>query len=193
MKTYQLTREDNLGLAIMGRNKKPKKNDIVICTACVKHTTKRKSVPLPCSHRYCHPCVKQMVAVSLEVGGNFPPRCCNTEIPFRKATYKRILGNPLLREVEKELRKRIDSLPTYCSSESCNEYIAPSNVLYYGANCPCGQRTCIRCKHEMHRGQCKLAAFEDKKFLELAARKRWKRCPNCGATVERDGGCNHVV
>ncbi|RHN67220.1 putative transcription factor C2H2 family [Medicago truncatula] len=33
----------------------------------------------------------------------------------------------------------------------------------------------------------------DKKFLELAKRERWKRCPSCSIYVERINGCNHMM
>jgi E3 ubiquitin-protein ligase RNF144 len=168
-----------------------KRQETVLCTACIEHNTKRRSITLPCSHRYCHPCVKKMVAAS--IGGHFPPRCCNQEIPYRKTTYKRVLGVPLFTRVQKAFGRSMGTLPTYCSSEACKEYIMPSNVLHYGAYCPCGQRTCTRCKQEMHRGQCKITSSEDTSFLQLASRKKWKRCPNCGAAIERVAGCHSVV
>lgn len=164
----------------------------IICAACTEHKARSKAVALPCSHRYCHACVKQMIATSLEVGGNFPPRCCSQEIPFEKPTYQRILGKRLLRKSRNFIRKRKES-ETYCSSETCKELIAPSNVLYYGASCPCGQRTCIRCKKEMHRGQCKeVLSEEDLKFIRLATLLKWKRCPVCGAVVSRINGCDSI-
>jgi E3 ubiquitin-protein ligase RNF144 len=33
----------------------------------------------------------------------------------------------------------------------------------------------------------------DMKFLELAKRERWRRCPRCSIYVERINGCDHMI
>jgi len=59
--------------------------------------------------------------------------------------------------------------------------------------CPkCSGLFCVRCGNKEHDGHPCRADREVESALGKSAAKNTKRCPNCGATITKNGGCNHM-
>ncbi|GAW20178.1 hypothetical protein ANO14919_096750 [Xylariales sp. No.14919] len=86
----------------------------------------------------------------------------------------------------------------YCHSADCGAFIPTTNRKRRVGECVmCSKKTCKACKAKSHFGPCDKAKLEASKRAEdqvylLAEQKGWKRCPNCLALVQKEGGCNHM-
>ncbi|PVZ97466.1 hypothetical protein BB558_003028 [Smittium angustum] len=84
--------------------------------------------------------------------------------------------------------------PMTCSfSPSSSKYIVPT-VL-----CKCGYKFCFGCKRQNHQPAiCKIAELWELKCKDDSETAHWivsntKECPGCKATIEKNGGCNHMT
>ncbi|WKX90468.1 hypothetical protein Q1695_009370 [Nippostrongylus brasiliensis] len=65
--------------------------------------------------------------------------------------------------------------------------------------CSCTMRFCFGCAHEWHEPvNCRLLKLWLKKCSDDSETSNWinantKECPKCQVTIEKDGGCNHMV
>ncbi|KAF2235569.1 hypothetical protein EV356DRAFT_444830, partial [Viridothelium virens] len=168
----------------------------VECIVCVSKISVSDAVLLPCSHVYCRLCISHHFALACKNESSFPPRCCNREVPLLRVQH--FLPADVVRKFkEKAVEYRTPgAIRTYCANLRCSTFIDP--VLYSRlgdnlAKCPkCSTLTCTRCKSEKHDGECrKDSEFQD--VLNLAEKKKWRRCNNCGRLVELAQGCNHIV
>lgn len=87
----------------------------------------------------------------------------------------------------------------WCPSADCNYAI---KVLYVEARpvaCKCGHVFCFECGENWHDPvQCRLLKKWIKKCDDDSETSNWiaantKECPKCNVTIEKDGGCNHMV
>lgn len=65
--------------------------------------------------------------------------------------------------------------------------------------CKCGHIFCFECGENWHDPvQCRLLKKWMKKCADDSETSTWiaantKECPKCNVTIEKDGGCNHMV
>lgn len=65
--------------------------------------------------------------------------------------------------------------------------------------CKCGHTFCFECGENWHDPvQCRLLKKWMKKCADDSETSTWiaantKECPKCNVTIEKDGGCNHMV
>lgn len=95
--------------------------------------------------------------------------------------------------------------PGHCPYTDCSAFLdLPTDTAGGGVEClECHRLFCAPCKVPFHAG-LSCAEFqalppgersaEDRALLQLAEEAGWKRCPQCGAVVDRlPGGCNFMV
>lgn len=51
------------------------------CTSCMETTPEPRLIHAPCSHEYCHDCVKSLFTSAMRDESLFPPKCCRQVIP----------------------------------------------------------------------------------------------------------------
>lgn len=87
----------------------------------------------------------------------------------------------------------------WCPSTGCTYAI---KVLYADARpakCKCGHDFCFECGENWHDPvQCDLLKKWMQKCSDDSETSNWiaantKDCPKCKATIEKNGGCNHMV
>ncbi|SCO85803.1 uncharacterized protein FRV6_09930 [Fusarium oxysporum] len=153
---------------------------------------------VPCEHDYCCPCLIRTFELSLTSPWQFPPDCCDEEIPLRVIEQhlpENVVQRYREKLVEHETRDR-----TYCSNRQCLKFIPPKNISDSGEPCyrdeeqctACNEITCTNCKNKAHTGACE-QQVEREQALALAESEGWKRCARCGHLIERNGGCTHLV
>jgi hypothetical protein len=52
------------------------------CTSCFDDFPVTTLVGLPCTHKYCKPCLTTLIMTALQTESAFPPKCCLSEIPI---------------------------------------------------------------------------------------------------------------
>lgn len=161
------------------------------CVACLEMKFGSDTIQVPCAHRYCVECIKDMFENSLSNGTLSPPNCCREAIAL--SSVQAVLGQPLVRRFkEKECELR-DPFRTYCANRDCSTYIAPELVMQYVGTCrSCQNRTCVWCKEFAHPGAC-AKDRETEKVLEKAKADKWQRCYKCYTMVELKSGCYHIT
>ncbi|KAL1851730.1 hypothetical protein Daus18300_012415 [Diaporthe australafricana] len=93
----------------------------------------------------------------------------------------------------------------YCYRKICGSFIPMADRTKTKGHCPrCRRFTCCRCRrgwhtHQSNNGRCDACkdrmtvVNNDRKFIVMARRKGWKRCPRCRMFVEKTrGGCGSV-
>ncbi|KAK2461385.1 hypothetical protein APHAL10511_006609 [Amanita phalloides] len=56
----------------------------------------------------------------------------------------------------------------------------------------CATSTCVSCRGRAHTGQT-CTDNKDVAFWNMVKVKRWRQCPECGAVIEKNGGCSHMA
>lgn len=87
----------------------------------------------------------------------------------------------------------------WCPSADCTFAIKVSHVEARPVICKCGHMFCFECGENWHDPvQCRLLKKWIKKCDDDSETSNWiaantKECPQCKVTIEKDGGCNHMV
>eukprot|EP01117_Protostelium_nocturnum_P002834 TRINITY_DN13754_c0_g1_i1.p1 TRINITY_DN13754_c0_g1~~TRINITY_DN13754_c0_g1_i1.p1 ORF type:complete len:533 (-),score=158.03 TRINITY_DN13754_c0_g1_i1:49-1647(-) len=106
-------------------------------------------------------------------------------------------GQELEDFLEKLTDNAINFNPNYkkCPNPDCNFAIEMDGCTDQFPECGrCYSKWCIECNGKAHEGfECEQAKSDDDKMLELALKKDTKPCPHCKATIQKSGGCSHII
>lgn len=86
-----------------------------------------------------------------------------------------------------------------CVNQQCTKILTVDEVgLCDVARCKCGTRTCWLCGNNLHApATCeqseKWLTDYSNDFEKIWLSKNTKKCPNCKAYIEKNGGCNHMT
>ena len=90
----------------------------------------------------------------------------------------------------------------FCSTPDCSYVMkiqSHDHNVGIEVACECGETLCSSCGSKWHDPvQCDLLKLWKKKCDDDSETYNWihantKECPKCKATIEKDGGCNHVI
>lgn len=146
-----------------------------------------------CGHYYCHKCFKEILIGAMKDEERYPPRCCGRNIPIGVSgpivLSQQEYRDYKARSIEWDTKDRL-----YCADPKCAQFIPPSNIKSETGFCK-------RCKKETH-VICRLLSHQKgidcpkdtalQEVISLAKSNKWQRCTECGAMVERWGGCHHM-
>ncbi|KAK2440799.1 putative E3 ubiquitin-protein ligase RNF217 [Trifolium repens] len=162
-----------------------------------------------CNHPFCTKCISKYVKVKRKekvAKVNCPHPNCSVELKpqhLRSILSKNIIVDweSAIYESSIPLRKKI-----YCPYKNCSLLMVNNGAeKVTSCECPsCHRLFCAQCKVPWHANiNCrkfqKLKKVSDKeqqldmKFLELAKRKEWQKCPRCSMHVEKAEGCSHMT
>ena len=158
-----------------------------------------------CKHSFHVDCLKEFLKEEANKRA-FPIKCphdeCAEEIV--DSDIRSIFGNN--NEYRAQYNKTyveysIDKEPNkyiYCPAKDCKHVWCitrlPENRRL---DCPiCRESYCFRCRAKWHietgckKARKKIENEEENTFKKFIKDKRFKKCPNCGQTIERTEGCN---
>ncbi|KAK2154253.1 hypothetical protein LSH36_273g03080 [Paralvinella palmiformis] len=164
-------------------------------------TAKKEMTGLECGHKFCSACWSRYLTTKIMDEGmgqkysylfflyytvllNF------VRDPKVKLKYQHLITNSFV-ECNRLLR--------WCPSPDCGHVI---RVHYYDCKpvkCACNHVFCFACGENWHDPvKCKWLSKWIKKCDDDSETSNWiaantKECPKCNATIEKDGGCNHMV
>jgi hypothetical protein len=164
------------------------------CNACLENHHAAMMIKLPCEHRFCGGCVKELFMRSIKDQPLFPPRCCRQEIP--PSMIRNHMSPDEIEAFETASIEFTTIDKTYCSNSECGKFIPPetNTLLPRAARCKaCTSLTCVKCKGAYHdrRGCPKDPSLEHAK--QLAREMGWQECPQCHSFVELRSGCYHMT
>ena len=188
----------------------------VKCVFCMEQCPVASTLSAPCSHYICRSCVTRNVEVCTRDETTYPPKCCGNKLPSRdlinllkdlslRARYeiKCIEYSTPIRDriycckcTDFLGQKRTDASSSSLSSstfKSASSSTSTRSVAHEALCCyRCLISTCMACRQAAHPSRRCLETPEDLAFKRLSAKKRWRKCPNCEAVVERRAGCSHI-
>jgi ariadne-1 len=186
------------------------------CSMCWDQFEAGKTASLACAHPFCFSCWASnlsfhfansgMNAIAVHCPTKGCPQFCG------KISMDRIFG-PESAESKRYLKTIFQSfVSTHDRFRSCPAALCEYVVKYpvsRGAvsepsapvRCLCGYRYCFVCGFEDHSpASCAMMEWWKKKEVDESETANWvaantKPCPgkNCGKTVEKNGGCNHMT
>lgn len=188
----------------------------VECAFCIEECPISSALSTPCSHYICHSCVTRNVEVCTRDETTYPPNCCGNRFPSRdlinlledsslKAKYKTKCieySMPLADRIY--CYKCTDFLGSKWTGASSSSSLFSSifkfassststrSVAHETLHCRrCLVNTCTACGVVHPSGGC--PEREDFAFQQLFAERKWQKCPNCKAVVERISGCYSIM
>ncbi|AES98005.1 zinc finger, C3HC4 type (RING finger) protein [Medicago truncatula] len=200
--------ETNKTNTVMEQGESSKSFNCGICFDSVKNTN--MFTASSCNHPFCTNCISKYVAVQREkdvVKVNCPEPECIVELKLETLQYflpKKVIADWEYAIFESSIyTKQIFYCPyNNCSlfpskkKKNCSRLMVEEGVT--SCECPsCHGLICAQCKVPWHSDMnCQEFMDEkhmDMKFLELAKREKWQRCPRCSMYVQRRDGCKQMT
>jgi len=185
------------------KNMKPGSQSM--CPICCFESSK-PLIGLTCEHAFCHSCwVKYLSTKIMEEGQSGRITCptlnCNmliddqTVLPLVqdkkvKLRYQQLIANSYV-ECNKQMR--------WCPKAECGHAVKVVYPEFQPVKCVCGTIFCFLCGDSWHEPvKCDLLRKWKKKCDDDSETSHWiaantKECPKCHVTIEKNGGCNHMV
>ncbi|XLR33358.1 probable E3 ubiquitin-protein ligase ARI10 [Arachis ipaensis] len=168
-----------------------------VCEICIDIKTEAENFSITgCSHSYCMDYVVKYVGSRLDdnvinircpvpwCGGFLEPEGCREVLPRMVLDrWEKSLCEAAVVENESERFM-------YCPFKDCSALMIVDDDSLTESKCPsCNRQICVTCEAVWHHGMmCEefgRTENEDRVVMEVAARNRWKRCPNCRFFVEK--------
>jgi len=176
------------------------------CDICFLNLHASLMTGLECGHQYCTNCwIEYLTTKIVDEGESQSIECPGSgcKILVDDATVMR-----LLRDSKVKLKYQhfitnsfveCNRLMRWCSKPDCNYAAKVRSVEAKAIKCKCGHVFCFKCSENWHDPvRCHLIKMWIKKCDDDSETSNWisantKECPKCGATIEKDGGCNHMI
>jgi E3 ubiquitin-protein ligase RNF144 len=160
-----------------------------------------------CDHPFCTACISKYVNVQRKdkvLKLNCPDPTCSVEL--KPEHLQSILSKKVIIDWESAIYESSISMneKIYCPYKNCSLLLVNDGAeVVTSCECPsCHRLFCAQCKVPWHadmscrefldskngRGEKQL----EKKFLALAKKRKWQKCPKCSMHVQRTGGCEHM-
>jgi len=178
----------------------------ITCEICFDSYNKSAMSSLPeCDHSYCNECWRGYLTSKIDDAVGFiycPESSCDVLV-------EGTLVFSLLKNDKKSLKTYnhlvSDSFVTrnrrlkWCPGPDCPNAIKAESAEAKLVICHCGVSFCFLCCEDWHDPiSCKLLKKWRKKCRDDSETANWmssntKDCPKCFATIEKNGGCNHMI
>ncbi|KAG5518138.1 hypothetical protein PMAC_003324 [Pneumocystis sp. 'macacae'] len=181
-----------------------------ICEICCEDKQNIQTYALQCGHRYCKHCYEHYLTQKIKEGESCRIHCPGEKCKFiiTEQAVKLLVSPEISRRYIAFLDRTYVSDNEhlrYCPAPNC-EYTIKCKIeqrqltsIVPTVVCLCGQRFCFGCGLSDHQPCiCVLVRMWLKKCEDDSETANWisantKKCPKCNATIEKNGGCNHMI
>ncbi|XP_017133583.1 E3 ubiquitin-protein ligase ariadne-1 [Drosophila elegans] len=176
------------------------------CGICYSPCDEHELKGLGCGHSFCTACWKQYLANKTCSEGLAHTITCpaaNCDILVDYESFLKLADSPEVIERYQQLITNTfvecNMLMRWCPAPNCTHAIKANCTEARAVHCKCGHQFCFGCGENWHEpASCSSLKKWLKKCLEDSETSNWiaqntKECPKCNVTIEKDGGCNHVV
>ncbi|KAH8314717.1 hypothetical protein KR074_011808 [Drosophila pseudoananassae] len=161
---------------------------------------------LGCGHSFCIDCWKQYLANKTCSEGlahtiTCPATDCDILVDY--VSFLKLADDAEVVERYQHLITNTfvecNMLMRWCPAPNCTHAIKANYAEPRAVRCKCGHQFCFGCGENWHEpASCSWLKKWLKKCLEDSETSNWiaqhtKECPKCNVTIEKDGGCNHMV
>lgn len=176
------------------------------CDICFLKYQYTNMTGLQCGHRFCKACWIEYLTTKIMEEGLCKSIACaahGCDILVDDVTVMNLLTEPRVRTKYQQLITNsfveCNRLLRWCPSADCSYAVKVQYVDARPVECKCGHVFCFECGEQWHDPvQCRLLRKWIKKCDDDSETSNWiaantKECPKCNVTIEKDGGCNHMV
>jgi ariadne-1 len=187
---------------------KPPSAQKYTCLICTDDFSAKDTYALACGHRYCNGCWKTYLDLKIASG----PECTSASCPAPKCkakvhedTYKALVEKDMFERYANFIIKSfVDDNPLvkWCPAPGCGFTIkCERKDRKEAVACKCGFEFCFNCcDYEVgDHMPCPCAQVEEwqQKASDESENVTWmlantKKCPECRAPIEKNGGCMHM-
>ncbi|XP_065363902.1 E3 ubiquitin-protein ligase ariadne-1 [Calliphora vicina] len=185
---------------------KNSKNTAEECEICFSQLPSDSMAGLECGHRFCLTCWREYLTtkiISEGLGQSISCAAHGCDILVDDVTVTKLVTDARVRVKYQQLITNsfveCNQLLRWCPSIDCTYAL---KVAYYESRpvrCKCNHEFCFACGENWHDPvKCRWLKKWIKKCDDDSETSNWiaantKECPKCNVTIEKDGGCNHMV
>ncbi|XP_002736743.1 E3 ubiquitin-protein ligase arih1-like isoform X2 [Saccoglossus kowalevskii] len=178
----------------------------VVCEICLSSFSHSCLTGLECGHKFCVECWTEYLTTKIMEEGMGQTISCAAhacDILVDDATVMKLVKDGKVKLKYQHIITNsfveCNRLMKWCPAPDCPNAV---KVIYVDAKpvtCACGHIFCFNCQENWHDPvRCKWLRKWIKKCDDDSETSNWiaantKECPKCHVTIEKDGGCNHMV
>jgi len=186
---------------------KPKFTNI-FCPICFNDYKASGVYTSCCGHNFCRGCCKTYLEMKITDGPEcLFAKCMNPECKqlIDENTYKKIVSPELMKSYSNHFLRSFvadNPLVKWCPAPSCTYSIrCERRGRQEAVECNCGFRFCFNCCDYNIGDHMPASCIQVERWLQKASDEsenvNWlmantKRCPQCRAPIEKNGGCMHM-
>ncbi|XP_072038521.1 E3 ubiquitin-protein ligase arih1-like isoform X1 [Amphiura filiformis] len=176
------------------------------CDVCCRNVLTSTMTGLECGHRFCTDCWTGYLTTKIMEEGMGQTIACaahNCDILVDDSTVMKLVKDAKVKLKYQHLITNsfveCNRLMRWCSAPDCPNAFKASHVEAKPVHCLCGNICCFVCGESWHEPvRCEWLRKWIKKCDDDSETSNWiaantKECPKCHVTIEKDGGCNHMV
>lgn len=178
----------------------------VFCEICCLPFSYNFMTGLDCQHRFCKACWSEYLRTKIMDEGKSQTISCpsygcdiivNDEVVMSLITTKKVRSK--YHYLISNTYVECNSLLRWCPGPNCLNVIRVNFPDARPVKCDCGKEFCFQCGEAWHDPVlCMYLRKWIKKCEDDSETSNWiaantKDCPKCRVTIEKDGGCNHMI
>lgn len=177
-----------------------------MCEICCVPVPGADMTGLECGHKFCAPCWTDYLTskiVNEGMGQTISCAAYGCDILVDDATVMSLVTDKKVKLKYQQLITNsfveCNRLLRWCPAPDCGHAVKVQYFDTKPVTCKCGHTFCFACGENWHDPvQCKWLRKWIKKCDDDSETSNWiaantKECPKCHVTIEKDGGCNHMV
>ncbi|XP_064102136.1 E3 ubiquitin-protein ligase arih1-like [Macrobrachium nipponense] len=181
-------------------------NGMEECEICFLNMPSAMMTGIECGHRFCTSCWTEYLTTKIIDEGMGQTISCAAHacsILVDDQTVMRLITDPKVKLKYQHLITKsfveCNRLLRWCPYPDCNYAIKVQYPEARRVMCKCRNVFCFNCGENWHDPvKCHLLKSWIKKCDDDSETSNWiaantKECPKCKVTIEKDGGCNHMV
>lgn len=176
------------------------------CKICFLPCSSAAMTGLECGHEFCSTCWARYLTTKIMDEGMGQTIACaahGCDILVDDESIMNLIADPKVKLKYQQLITNsfveCNRLLHWCPSPDCGHVVKVSHFEVKPVTCVCGKYFCFACGENWHDPvQCKWLKKWIKKCDDDSETSNWiaantRECPKCHATIEKDGGCNHMI
>jgi ariadne-1 len=179
---------------------------IEYCIICCRDLPSQMLTSLACGHRFCKECWGNYLTTKIieeGMGNKISCAAHGCDIFVDDHTVMTLLADSKVKLKYQHLITNsfveCNRLLRWCPKPECTHAVKVNYVDFQPVKCACTTVFCFLCGENWHEPvKCDLLRKWRKKCDDDSETSNWiaantKECPKCNVTIEKDGGCNHMV
>ncbi|KAK3604434.1 hypothetical protein CHS0354_013834 [Potamilus streckersoni] len=181
-------------------------SDNTTCEICFDSRNTTEMSGLECGHKFCLECwCEYLTSKIIDEGMGQTISCAayDCDILVDDVTVMKLIHDPKVKLKYQQIITNsfveCNRLLRWCPAPDCGHAVKVAHYDTKPVTCKCGHTFCFACGENWHDPvKCVWLRKWIKKCDDDSETSNWiaantKECPKCHVTIEKDGGCNHMI